>query len=201
MKIEAVIWDLGGVLVRTMDRSRRVDWERKLELETGELDRLVFEGEIGRAAALGKAEAADIWQSLGDRFQLSGQDRRMIEQDFWEGDRIDEALISMTRALRPMIKTGLLSNGWQDLRYALEELWKIADAFDEIVISAELGLAKPDPRIYQFILNRLEVKPQQAVFIDDFITNVEAAKALGLETIHFTGSAEVQAQLRRLLED
>jgi epoxide hydrolase-like predicted phosphatase len=201
MKIEAVIWDLGGVLVRTIDRSRRVEWERKFELDTGELDRLVFEGEVGRAAALGKAEAADIWQALAERFQLSDHERRMLEQDFWASDRVDETLISITRNLRPTIKTGLLSNAWPDLRHALEDLWDIADVFDEIVISAEIGLAKPDPRIYHLILNRLDVKPQQAVFIDDFITNIEAAKALGLETIHFTSSAEVQSQLLSLLED
>jgi FMN phosphatase YigB (HAD superfamily) len=201
MKIKAVIWDLGGVLVRTFDRSQREDWERKFDLEAGELDRLVFEGEIGRAAALGKAEATDIWQSLGERFQLSERDLLLLEQDFWAGDCVDETLISLTRGFRPTINTGLLSNGWSDLRYALEELWNIADAFDEIVISAEVGLAKPDPRIYQLILNRLDVKPQQAVFIDDFMTNVEAARALGFETIHFTSSDDVQSRLRSLLEE
>ena len=66
MSIEAVIWDFGGVLVRTEDRSRRMAWEQKLQLKDGDLDRLVFEGEAGRAAATGKAQADDIWKALKD---------------------------------------------------------------------------------------------------------------------------------------
>jgi putative hydrolase of the HAD superfamily len=200
MQIEAVIWDLGGVLVRTMDRSHRVEWEQKLQLESGELDRLVFEGDEGQAAALGKAQAADIWQSLRNQFDLSAEDRRLIEKDFWAGDRVDQELIALILELRKHYKTGLLSNAWPDLRYALEDVWEIADAFDEILISSELGLVKPDPRIYELALERLAVAPRQAVFIDDFIVNIDAARAVGLHTIRFTSSAETQARLKSLLE-
>ncbi|TFH36457.1 MAG: HAD family phosphatase [Anaerolineales bacterium] len=199
MKIKAVIWDFGGVLVRTEDRSKRILWEQELQLEPGELDRLVFEGETGRKAALGKAQAADIWQALGERFTLSDEDRRRLEQDFWAGDHVDQEFISLIRRMRPRLKTGLLSNAWPDLRHAIESVWKIADAFDEIVISAEVGFAKPDPRMYQLILDRLGVDAPQAVFIDDFVRNIEAAKQLGFETIHFNTAAETQSRLKNLL--
>lgn len=199
MKIEAVIWDLGGVLVRTMDRSRRIQWEERLQLEKGELDRLVFEGHEGRAAALGNSKAANIWHSLRGHFKLSSEEIKLLEDDFWAGDRVDQELISLIRDLRQRFKTCLLSNAWPDLRHALENVWHIADAFDEIVISAEIGLVKPDPKIYKFALERLEVSPQKAVFIDDFLVNIETADALGLHTIHFVSSAETQTQLKRLL--
>jgi epoxide hydrolase-like predicted phosphatase len=200
MKLEAIIWDLGGVLVRTEDRSRRISWEQKLQLEPGALDRLVFEGEMGRKAALGKAQAADIWRSIGLRFELSEGDRQQLEQDFWHGDRVDQDLISLTRKSRPQLKTGLLSNAWPDLRHALEDLWGIADVFDNITISAEVGIAKPNPKIYQLMLDQLGVEPPQAVFIDDFIENIDAAEQLGLQTIHFSSSEETQSRLTHLLE-
>jgi putative hydrolase of the HAD superfamily len=199
MQIEAVIWDLGGVLVRTMDRSRRIKWEERLLLEKGELDRLVFKGSEGRAAALGNSNAAKIWLSLGERLKLSSEEIKILEDDFWAGDRVDQELITLIRDLRQQFKTCLLSNAWPDLRHALENVWQIADAFDEIVISAEIGLVKPDPKIYKFALERLEVSPQKAVFIDDFMVNIEAANALGLHTIHFVSSAKTQTQLKSLL--
>jgi epoxide hydrolase-like predicted phosphatase len=199
LKIEAVIWDLGGVLVRTMDRSRRIQWEERLLLEKGELDRLVFGGSEGRAAALGNSNAANIWHSLGERLKLSSEEIKILEDDFWAGDRVDQELITLIRDLRQRFKTCLLSNAWPDLRHALENVWQIADAFDEIVISAEIGLVKPDPKIYKFALERLEVSPQKAVFIDDFMVNIEAANALGLHTIHFVSSAKTQTQLKNLL--
>jgi len=200
MKIEAVIWDLGGVLVRTEDRGRRIWWEQKLQLEPGQLDRLVFQGEMGRKAALGKAQAADIWHALGTHFNLSETDRLQLEQDFWSGDHVDQELILLIRTLRPQLKTGLLSNAWPDLRHALEDLWKIDDAFDQIVISAEVGIAKPDPKIYQLMLSQLGIDPPQAVFIDDFLENIDAAKQLGLHTIHFMNAELTQSRLLDLLQ-
>lgn len=199
MRIRAVIWDLGGVLVRTFDRSRRVRWEQQLHLEDGELDRLVFEGDTGRAAALGKAQAADIWRSIQEQFKLSRHESQRLEKDFWAGDRVDQELINLIRSLPPHYKTALLSNAWPDLRHAIENVWGIADAFDEILISAEIGLAKPDPRIYQLALERLGINPEQAVFIDDFQVNIDAAHTLGLHTILFTSSDSTQAKLAGLL--
>ncbi len=200
MTLKAIIWDLGGVLVRTEDRSRRRQWEERLRLAPGELDRLVFQGEKGRAAALGKAQAQDIWRSLADQFSLSSVDQKTLEDDFWAGDRVDYELVNLTRSLRPSLKTGLLSNAWPDLRHAMQDVWHIVDAFDEIVISAEVGLTKPDPAIYQLMLQKLAIEPSQALFIDDFIENIEAADRLGMETIHFTSATETQARLEQLLD-
>ncbi len=199
MPIDAVIWDLGGVLVRTEDRSYRVVWEEKLGLEKGELDRLVFEGEAGRAAAIGKANAADIWLVIRDRFELSADEAQAIERDFWAGDVVDYMLIAMIRELRVSYKTGLLSNGWPDLRHALEDVWEIADAFDEIIISAEVGFAKPEEKIYQLALDRLGVIADRTIFIDDFTANVDAASAMGMQTIHFQNADQAQAQLKSML--
>jgi len=201
MTIKAVIWDLGGVLVRTEDRSRRIQWEQKLKLEPGELDRLVFGGVMGRKAAMGQAQAADIWHALRDRFELSDEEHLLLEEDFWAGDRVDQVLITLIRALRPRYKIGLLSNAWPDLRQAIEDLWGIADAFDKVVISAEVGMTKPDPRIYQFVLEQLDVKAPQAIFIDDFAINIKAAKKLGMHTIHFSSTTETQVKLKKLLSD
>ncbi len=200
MPIEAVIWDMGGVLVRTLDRSLRVQWEHQLNLQEGELDRLVFEGPAGRAAAMGKATSEDIWRAIQDRFDLSLEETQQLEQDFWAGDRVDRQLIASIRELRPRYKTALLSNAWPDLRHALEDVWKIADAFDDLVISAEVGMAKPDPRIYKLALARLAVPPERAVFIDDFQENIDGAAAMGIQTILFVDPETVRAQLDQLLE-
>jgi putative hydrolase of the HAD superfamily len=201
LRIKAVIWDLGGVLVRTEDRSPREQWEQRLGLRIGELDTLVFAGEVGRSAALGKAQADDIWRALGERLNLDEEQISTLERDFWAGDQVDQQLIDKTRALRPTRKTALLSNAWPDLRHALEETWGIADAFDEIIISAEIGFAKPDPRIYRLALERLALKPEEVVFIDDFKHNIEAAEKMGLNTIHFTNALEVLSQLEDMLDD
>ena len=110
-----------------------------------------------------------------------------------------EALIDYIRALRPRYKTALLSNAWDDLRGVLVDEWGIADAFDELVISAEVGLAKPDARVYLLTLERLGVAPAEAVFVDDFLHNVEGAQAVGIHAIHFQDSNQARTELEALL--
>jgi epoxide hydrolase-like predicted phosphatase len=197
--INAVIWDFGGVLVRTANRAARERWERRLGLEVGELDQRVFRGEQGKLAAVGKADVEAIWESVCRDLGLSEGECSRLAEDFWSADKLDEELVEYIRRLREDFATGLLSNAWGDLRQYLETEWKIADIFDTMVISAEVGVAKPDPRIYRIVLDRLGVPPDQAVFIDDFPENLPPAQELGLATILFTDREEVLRQLEALL--
>ncbi|HEX9676416.1 MAG TPA: HAD family phosphatase [Anaerolineales bacterium] len=188
--IEAVIWDLGGVILRTEDRRLRAAWESRLNLAEGELDQLVFAGEMGRKAALGQAQAEDVWRWVGSRLKLSPEELERLESEFWQGDQLDGALVQFIRELRPEYHTALLSNAWPGMRQMIENEWGIADCFDDLFISAELGLAKPDPKIYRLALDRLDVPPPRAVFVDDFSENVKAAAALGLRAIQFLSSEQ-----------
>jgi putative hydrolase of the HAD superfamily len=69
-----------------------------------------------------------------------------------------------------------------------------------LIISAEVGLRKPDPRIFQLALERLKAAPAEAVFIDDFGINLQAARAAGLHAIKFIDPLQVRAELQRVLE-
>jgi len=189
-EIEAVIWDLGGVILRTEDRRMRAAWESRLNLPEGELDKLVFAGEMGRKAALGQAQAEDVWRWVGSRLELTPEELERLQHEFWQGDQLDRALVQFIRELRQDCRTALLSNAWPGMRQMIKNEWGIADCFDDLFISAELGLAKPDPKIYRLALDRLDLPPARAVFIDDFSENVRAATALGLRAIQFLSSKQ-----------
>ena len=188
--IEAVIWDLGGVILRTEDRRLRAAWESRLNLPEGELAKLLFAGEMGRKAALGQAQAEDVWRWVGSRLELTPEELERLQHEFWQGDQLDSALIQFIRELRQDFRTALLSNAWPGMRQMIENEWGIADCFDDLFISAEIGLAKPDPKIYRLALDRLDLPPARAVFIDDFNENVRAAAALGLRAIQFLSSKQ-----------
>jgi epoxide hydrolase-like predicted phosphatase len=197
--IKAVIWDLGGVILRTEDWQPRECWETKLGLATGELHRLVFEGELGRKAAVGRAEVHDIWDSISTMFDLSAEDLRELETDFWSGDRIDDELVAYIRGLRPAYRTALLSNAWPSVRETLENRWEIADIFDAITLSCEVGFAKPDPRIYQLSLEALGLPAEQVLFIDDFERNIEGARRVGMSAILFQTADQTRREIGALL--
>jgi HAD superfamily hydrolase (TIGR01509 family) len=85
------------------------------------------------------------------------------------------------------------------MRQMIEGEWEIGDCFEVLFISAELGLAKPDPRIFSLALEGLQVAPGQAVFVDDFRENVEAAAALGLHGIQFLSREQTIQAVDRVL--
>jgi epoxide hydrolase-like predicted phosphatase len=200
MSIRAVIFDFGGVLVRTEDPAPRDRLAERLGLTSAELSRIIYEGESATLATVGQVTTAAHWEVVRQRLQLAAEELTKVPLEFWGGDQLDEELMRFLRALRPRFKTALLSNAWDDLRLVIEERWKIADAFDEIFISAEVGLAKPDPRVYRLVLDKLIVEPEEAIFVDDFPENVEAARALGMQAIRFRDRDQVLEELRKILE-
>ncbi len=196
---QAVFWDLGGVIIRTEDRTRRAAWEARLGLPPRELDQIVFAGELGRKAAVGEAGTEDVWNWVGQRLGLDPQQREELRRDFWSGEDLDLELVEFIRRLRPTYRTGLISNAWLEIRGQIENEWRIGDAFDGLIISAEVGLAKPDPRIYQLALEQLGVAANDSVFVDDFPENLEAAAALGMHTVHFKDRNQAQQAVEALL--
>jgi FMN phosphatase YigB (HAD superfamily) len=198
-ELRAVVWDLGGVLVRTEDRAPRSAAAARCGQTYADLDRLVFNGASAVEAVHGRRLAPDHWRAVAAELGVGAADLPALQRDFWGGDRLDHDLIALIRSLRPRWQTALLSNHFSDLRQRLADEWAIADAFDVIVISAEVGLTKPDPAIFQLTLDRLGVAPAEAVFIDDFRENIAAAAALGWRTIHFQHAAQARADLLALL--
>jgi epoxide hydrolase-like predicted phosphatase len=200
MAIRAVIWDMGGVLLRTEDYASRERLAQRLGLSRSDLEKLVFWGESGSRAQLGEITIDQHWENLRQELNLSDQAMVDFKEDFWGGDRVDMELIDYIRSLRAHYKTGLLSNAFSNLRQVISEVWKFADAFDEMIISAEVDMVKPDDRIYCLALERLGVVAKEAVFVDDFSRNIEGARLLNIQTIHFKNTQQVLDELAQLLE-
>jgi glucose-1-phosphatase len=196
--IKAIIFDIGGVLVRTHDHSGRRRWEQKLALAEWESEEIVFGGEMGTNAQCGRITEGDLWQWVGEHLKLSAAELAEFRRDFWAGDVLDLELAAYIRSLRPRYQTAVISNATDGLQRALTETYPIADAFDLIVCSAEEKIMKPEPEIYRRTLDRLGRRPQEAVFIDDNADNIAAAAALGLHTVHYRVGVDVPEALGRL---
>jgi len=197
--IRAVLFDLGGVLVRTEHEAPRQHLAERLGVEYDDLVRLVFESETSRMASVGKVSAQEHFVAVARKLKRDASEAQAIHDEFFAGDVTDRALVDFIRSLRPHRKTGLISNAWSDLRGYMETQG-IADAFDHLTISAEVGVAKPKPEIFHMALKQLEVSPNEAVFVDDFIENIEGARAVGMSAIHFKDTGETIAQIKKLLK-
>ena len=198
--IRAVFFDFGGVLIRDGDNSKREAWEKRLGLSPGELSATVFGSEAAARATVGEVTTAEMWQQIGERLQLDDEQRRQLRADFFRGDNLNAELVEFARELQPRYKLAILSNAWSNARRIFSQVYGLDDIFETMIISAEVGLAKPDPRIYHLAVERLDVRPEEAIFLDDRLENVEAAQAVGLRAVHFRDNAQAIAEMRAYLD-
>lgn len=205
--IDAVVFDFGGVLTAPVRKSTR-DWLASEDisvdsytavmrewlvgdgaagspvhrLETGELDGPGFEREL----------AARLVTATGLPVTSEGLLRRMFA-----GMRPDPVMWELVAELRGTgLRVGLLSNSW-----ANEYPADLLEHFDLVVISGEVGLRKPDPRIYQLLLDRLGLPAQRTAFVDDVPPNVAAAADLGIHAVHHVDATTTRAALASLVPD
>jgi HAD superfamily hydrolase (TIGR01549 family) len=198
--IRALIWDMGGVLVRNMDSSVRGRLGEPYGLTSRELEDLYFGNEMSAKAAVGLASETDSWNFVQKRLNICPEDMPDFIRTFWSCDRFDEELFQFSMALRPSLKVGLLSNATAETRASLQSRFpRFYEMFDVVIFSAEVKLAKPDPRIYALALQELGVYAEEVVFVDDFIENIEAARALGIHAIHFQNSQQARSDILALL--
>jgi epoxide hydrolase-like predicted phosphatase len=198
MSIRAVFFDFGGVIARTEYQAPREQLAERLGLEYDDLDRIVFDSETGHQASIGTITAQQHWESVMKRLKRPYEEITSIRNEFFAGDIIDREILAFLRSLRGTYTTGLISNAWSDLRdYMTRE--KMIDAFDHIIISAEVGVTKPEAKIFQIALEKAGVSPNEAVFVDDFYVNIEGCEKVGIKGIHFKDAQSALSQLKILL--
>lgn len=199
--IKSVIFDLGGVLVRTEDPQHRKRLAERMGMTYSEISKFVYERESAVLATRGKITAEEHWQDIQRELGFDDGELQAFKEEFWAGDVLDEVLVDFIRSLGLHYTTALLSNAWDDLRPVLADVWEIDDAFNRIFISAELGMAKPEDAIYQHVIDELGHNPAETVFIDDFPENVQAARENGMNAIHFRSREQALGELRELLDN
>lgn len=199
MSIRAVFFDLGGVIVRTEFQAPRQRLAERFGMDYEDIDKIVFGSPTAARASVGEITEEDHWLQVMKILKLPAAEARSVQKEFFAGDVIDRGLLEYLRSLKPGYKVGAISNAWSGLRQYMERE-KFADVFDAIVISAEVGAAKPEPKIFLYALDQLGVSPGEAVFVDDVSENVEASEKLGMHGIRFRDPDSVMEQLNLLLE-
>ena len=190
--------DFGGVLTTSVWDSF-ADFCREKKLEEDAVKRLFRED----PEALAELRGLETGQLSEDEFELRfakrlglGEASDLIDSMF-RGMRPDELMVAATRDARSSgIRTGLVSNSWSTSHYDRDLL---AELFDAVVISAEVGMHKPQPEIYLLAADRLGLAPARCVFVDDLRENCAGAEAVGMTAILHRDPAETIARMEELL--
>ena len=195
-----VVFDLGGVLI---------DWNpRHLYRKLFGGDDAAMEHFLATVCTQDWNERQDAGRSFAEAAELlcaEHPDKRALIEAW--GARFDEMMagpihgtVEILAALRDSAVPLYALSNWSAETYPVaERRFDFLGWFQGVLISGREGMKKPDPRIFQLLLERYAIAPEQAVYIDDSARNVEAAAALGIHAIHFDGHDTGPVALRREL--
>lgn len=187
--IKALIFDWAGVL----GKDGYWIWLKK-NIDDFESRRPFFQ-EISDYVDSGRIPHGEFLKKLSS---ASGKSENQIWREVKSEIIINEELVSLVRKIKSKYKIGLLSNftyPWLQEVITENNLWEL---FDNHIISSEHKMIKPNPEMFQKMLGMLDVKPNEAVFVDDRQVHVDAAKRSGLESVLFVNNEKLVEDLRKL---
>ena len=199
MTIRAVVFDIGGVLELTPRTGWVMRWETLLELVPGDLvGRMAG---VWRAGSVGTIAEAEVERRTAEILGFDEARLRAFMDDLWAEylGTPNTELIAYFAGLRSRCKTAILSNSFVGAREREQAAYGFGDLCDLIIYSHEEGMQKPDPRFYGLLVERLGVRPEEIVFLDDVEMCVTGARECGMYAILFKENARAIAEIEGLL--
>lgn len=194
-QIRAIIWDMGGVVLRTESLQPRIMLAEELGVSYSFLDELIFSSDSSLKSETGEISHITHWHEVTEKLGLPVSMADEIRDKWFSGDKVDSKLLTYIKTLATRYKTGMLSNAWEGTREIVERKYGFLEVFDVVIFSYEAGVRKPDPRIFEMMLSLLGVHPEEAVFIDDFEKNILGAQKVGMNAIQFLTTTQIEDEL------
>ncbi len=208
LRYSAVVFDFGGVLISPItDRISEVAARHGVTMDellhvlmgppnVSTKDHPWHRAERGEIAVEGFQHLAQPWATevgivlTGDEFDI------ILDGVFKVHDDVVRRIVELRSE---GITTALLTNSFKEFRAHIEKHVDFG-IFDLVIDSSEVGHRKPEPEIYELTTKRLRIAPERILYLDDFVANVNGARAAGWDAIHVTSQQQALAALTEALE-
>ncbi len=197
MGLSAVVFDYGMVLTGPPDPTAYSALLRITGLTSARLDSVYWANR--HAYDEGKLTGSAFWEKIVREAGLDLGPSAIEELNLWDArmwTTQNDAMLAWQQQLKQRgILTAILSNMGDNVLANMKREFDWLSRFDVLVWSYQLGMAKPDPAIYRYVLKELGTRPEETLFIDDKPLNVESADALGMQALVFTTVERLRANL------
>jgi len=195
--LRAVVFDYGMVLTGPPDPTAYSALLRITGLTSARLDSVYWANR--HAYDEGKLTGSAFWEKIVREAGLDLGPSAIEELNLWDArmwTTQNDAMLAWQQQLKQRgILTAILSNMGDNVLANMKREFDWLSRFDVLVWSYQLGMAKPDPAIYRYVLKELGTRPEETLFIDDKPLNVESADALGMQALVFTTVERLRANL------
>jgi putative hydrolase of the HAD superfamily len=197
LALRAVIFDYGRVLTGPPDPAAFAELMRITGLSADRLDQFYWKDR--NAYDEGKLTGIAFWHNVARDAGLKLTESEIAELNLWDArmwTRGDPAMLAWQLAIKQCgLLTAIVSNMGDTVHEHMVRELRWLSRFDALVWSYQLGIVKPDPAIYRYALDRLGTPPEETLFIDDKVENVDAAVALGMKGIVFSDVEKLRTDL------
>ena len=197
MALRAVIFDYGRVLTGPPDPAAHDALLRIMGLSSDRLDGLYWADR--QAYDEGKLTGLEFWRKLGREAGLTLSEPAIAELNLWDArmwTRGDAAMLAWQLKIKQRgLLTAIVSNMGDAVHEHMVRELDWLGRFDVLVWSYQLRVAKPDPAIYRYALERLGTRPEETLFLDDKAENVETAAKMGMKGLIFSTVEKLRADL------
>lgn len=160
---------------------------------------VLIKNSLVSSADIGEITSDELFIELSKKTNISPE---QIYNDWMKLAKIDNNLVDYIIKLKQSkhLKMSLLSNAPSKFLRNILDNHSLEGLFDVIIISSEVKVSKPSRNIFLMLLNELNIEPQDAIFIDDNMNNIDTAKSLDMKTIHFVNTQELITELSLYIE-
>ena len=136
---------------------------------------------------------SNLYEKLGAE---TGESAEAIEREIYDAIRLHQDVLGIMKRLHAHYKVGVLTNADSDEIERIVRHYSLKGYFDGLVVSSAVGLIKPEPEIFELACRRLDVQPEETMFIDDRQVNVDGADRAGLNGILFRDAQTLERELQ-----
>jgi len=197
-QVQLVLFDIGGVLVNWHDV-----WLYHVVSENFGIQEKTLTNECEKEIVnlhTGKMPENEFWRKIGKKInslELQNVKKSLIYGTFKDKAKPNNAILKMVKKIQKnKIKVGVLSN-LEKTTHAILEEFGLLDIFEFQFYSHKIGFAKPDKRIFRYVLNNVSFESCNILFIDDKISNVHVANSIGIKSIKYTNAKKLELDLKR----
>lgn len=192
--VKTIIFDLGGVLFTNGTAA----FVKKIAVRYGQEEtavRNVLDGELGSLYREAKISREEFWRGVIKALEFH-EDMNKLENEWIGSYELIEGTKSIIQSLAKTYKVYFLSDNVRERVEQLERKYHFLSLFTGGIFSHEVGMRKPDPRIYQKILELACVNSREAIYIDDKPDFLSPAQALGMTAFVFTTPEQLREDLK-----
>ena len=154
-----------------------------------------------RAGSIGTISLDQVLNQTTAVLEITPEQTKQLMDDLWQEylGSLNVELYDYFKSLRPRFTTAILSNSFVGAREKEQQAYGFEDSCDLIIYSHEVGMSKPDPQIYMLTCEKLQLNPNEIIFVDDAKVIIDAANACGLHGIQFIDNQQTISEIEALI--